>query len=50
MCADAEYALAKFWKILLYHQYMFSQIDDTDAGIYLFGVRRMETNCKILLW
>jgi hypothetical protein len=49
MCADTEYVFAKFWKILLYHQCMLSQINDMNAVICLFGVERIKTNCKILL-
>jgi hypothetical protein len=49
MCTDAECALTKFWKILLYHQYMLSQIDDMNVKIYLFSVKRMKTKYKILL-
>jgi hypothetical protein len=49
MCADAEYIFIKFWKILLCHQYMLSQIDNMNARIYLFSVKRIEANCKIPL-
>jgi hypothetical protein len=49
MYTNTECIFAKFWKILLYHQYIFSQIDDMNAEIYLFGVKYIEANYKILL-
>jgi hypothetical protein len=49
MYADADYIFIKFWKILLCYQCMLSQINGIDIGIYLFGVKRIKTNCKILL-